>query len=323
MGKIVRDLKDEKKKVPVAYFSTRSAYEGKPENETLTGGPALAVAVSTFCEAVGYPKRPSLLSPWTVKDASVNMPTGPAKVSVEPAAVNHFAAAIKELFEVCSELRSETGKIPFIVVDEFHDFMSDRLRWAGGETLFVLFANAMLHYGLDKKRVKVVVGASGSQLLSDLEKLTKARDFRVDTFFTEEDPSPEAILKRLKALGYSDETAQRIVATCGTRLRILEPFLTREEKMPFGPNDVRDQLEKVNMRAEQSVNSLLVRAKDAGVRHELVTLLGKVEKGEVVRMESVPLPLRTPFPNDVLYMAEGGRVMFQSIPMKKAWMECS
>ena len=149
MAKMVRDLKA--KKVPVAYFSTRTAIDEKPSDQALSGGPALVQAARKFCEAVGYPERPSLLSRWTVKDATVNVPTGPVQLSVVYEAENQFAAAISELFAVCAELRAEDGTAPFIVFDEFHELMSERLRNVGGENLFALVANNALTYCLDRQ----------------------------------------------------------------------------------------------------------------------------------------------------------------------------
>jgi energy-coupling factor transporter ATP-binding protein EcfA2 len=317
MAKMVRDLKA--KKVPVAYFSTRSAYEEK-DGEPLSGAPALELASRKFCVAVGYPERPSLLSQWKAKDASLGMPSG-LKASViheTGPTVKHFRNAIDELFEACSELRDETGKVPYIIVDEFHDFMSERLRWAGGEALFVIFANHMLKFCLDRARVEVVAGASGSALLSDLERMTKAKDDRVDTFYTE-DPTEAAVRTRLLKLTYSDAVATRIIDSCGTRLRILKPFLIRGKAMPEA--DVERKLNKAGKRAEQSIKSLLRRAEEAGVKKELVAIFRKLDKGEKVDDGDVPRALRSPFPNNILYWAEGGVVTFQSVPVKTAWKE--
>jgi energy-coupling factor transporter ATP-binding protein EcfA2 len=317
MAKMVRDLKS--KKVPVAYFRTRSSYAEKKDGEPLSGAPALEVAARKFCEAVGYPERPSLLSRWKPKDASVGVPSGVQTTVVpESGTVKHFLNAIDELFEACSELQDETGKVPYIIIDEFHDFMSERLRWAGGETVFVMFANHMLSFGLDRDRVEVVAGASGSELLADLAKLTKAKDDRVDTFYTE-DPSEEVVRARLLQLKYSDEVATRIIASCGTRLRILKPFLTRNEAMPEAKVELK--LTKARKRADQSLRALLGRAKEAGVREEVEALLNKLENGELVANEDIPPALFSPFPNNVMYWAEGGVVTFQSVPVKTAWKE--
>ena len=316
MANMVRDLKA--KKVPVAYFSTRTAIDEKPNGQALSGGQALILAAHKFCEAVGYPERPSLLSQWKVKDATVNVPTGPAQVSVVHEAENQFTAAISELFAVCAELRAKEGTVPFIVLDEFHDLMSERLRKVGGENLFALIANNALAYCLDRGQVEFVAAASGSELSTSLAELTKLKGSRVRIFFTD-DPTEEAVAARFKAQGYSDSTAQRIISSCGTRLRVLKPFLTPDSSLPEA--QVAVELDNIKKRATSSVKSLLRRAQGAEVRKDLEAVLDKLGNDQPVDLGDLPPVLLSPFPNDVLYQGDEERVMFQSLPVKKAWRE--
>ena len=314
MAKMVRDLKA--KKVPVAYFRTRTAVENEGNGQALSDGQALILTAKHFCEAVGYPGRPSLLSRWSVKDATINVPTGPAQVSVVYEAANHFAAAISELFAVGAELRAEEGTAPFIVFDEYHELMSERLRNVGGENLFALIANNALSYCLDRGRVEFVAAASGSELPTSLAELTKLRGDRVGIFFTD-DPTEEAVAARFKAQGYSDTTAQRIISSCGTRLRVLNRFLTPDTALTEA--QVVKALDEIQEKATASVWSLLRRAERAGVRKDLVAVLDKLGKDELVVLADVPRVLLSPFPNSVLYQGKGETVTFQSIPVKKAW----
>ena len=316
MAKMVRDLKA--KKVPVAYFSTRTAIDEKPNGQALSGGQALILAAHKFCEAVGYPERPSLLSQWKVKNATVNVPTGPAQVSVVYEAENQFAAAINELFAVSAELRAEEGTAPFILLDELHDLMSERLRKVGGENLFALVANNALAYCLDRGQVEFVAAASGSELATSLAELTKLRGDRVRLFFTD-DPTEEAVAARFKAQGYSDSTAQRIISSCGTRLRVLKPFLTPDSSLT--EEKVAVELDDIKAKAASSVKSLLRRAKGAEVRKDLEAVLNKLGNDEAVDLEDLPPSLLSPFPNNVLYQGKAETVMFQSLPVKKAWKE--
>jgi hypothetical protein len=316
MATMVRDLKA--KKVPVAYFRTRAAIEEKTNGQALSGGPALIQAARKFCEAVGYPERPSLLSRWTVKDATVNVPTGPVQVSVVYEAENQFAAAISELFAVCAELRTEEGTAPFIILDEFHELMSERLRNVGGENLFALVANNALAYCVDRKQVEFVAAASGSELATSLAQLTKLRGDRVWMFFTD-DPTEEAVAARFKAQGYSDTAAQRIISSCGTRLRVLEPFLTPDNSLTEA--EVAKALHVIQGKATASVWSLRRRAEEAEVSKKVEAVLAKLGKDESVVLADLPRVLRSPFPNSVLYQGNGERVMFQSLPVKKAWKE--
>ena len=257
-----------------------------------------------------------------VKDATVNVPTGPAQLSVVHEAENQFTAAINELFAVAAELRAEEGTAPFIVLDDFHDLMSERLRKVGGENLFAFIANHALSYCLDRGQVEFVAAASGSELATSLATLTKLRGNRVRRFFTD-DPAEEAVAARFKAQGYSDATAQRIISSCGTRLRVLKPFLipvsslTPDRSLPEA--QVAVELDDIKTEATAAVRSLLDRAKEAEVSKDLVAVLNKLENDELVFVEDLPPSLRFPFPNDALYQGKGKRVMFQSLPVKKAW----
>ncbi len=319
MAKMVRDLKA--KKVPVAYFSTRTSVDEKPNSQTLSGGQALVLAAHKFCEAVGYPERPSRLSQLSqlkVLGASFTVPTGPAHVSVVYEAENQFAAAISELFAVCAELSAEESTTPFIVLDELHDLMSERLRKVGGENLFALIANKALADCLDRGKVEFVAAASGSELPTSLAELTKLRGDRVRLFFTD-DPTEEAVAARFKAQGYSQTTAQRIISSCGTRLRVLKPFLTSDSSLTEA--QVAAELDDINAKATAAVRSLLRRAKGAEVSKDLVAVLDKLGKDKVVVLADLPPVLLSPFPNNVLYQGKAERVMFQSLPLKKAWKE--
>ena len=110
-----------------------------------------------------------------------------------------------------------------------------------------------------------------------------------------------------------------------TRLRVLKPFLipdsslTPDSSLPEA--QVAVELDDIKAKATDAVRSLLDRAEGAGVRKDLVAVLGKLGKDELVVRADVPRVLRSPFPNSVLFQGKGERVMFQSIPVKKAWKE--
>jgi hypothetical protein len=317
MAKMVRDLKA--KKVPVAYFSTRSAIYRERDSKALSGGLAFVLAARKFCEAVGYPERPSHLSQWTVKDTAVDVPTGPAQDSADRDAENQFAAAIGELFEVCAELSAEEGTTPFIVLDGFHDLMSERLRNVGGENIFYLLSSNALAYCSDQGRVEFVASACGSELPPRLAELIKLKGNRVEMFFAD-DPTEEAAMARFKAQGYSDTTAQRIISSCGTRVRVLNRFLTPGSRLVTDAQ-VAAELDMIQEMATASVRSLLRRAKEAEVRNALVAVLDKLGKDECVARADLPRELLSPFPSDVLHQGKAGRVVFQSQPVRQAWME--
>ena len=136
---------------------------------------------------------------------------------------------------------------------------------------------------------------------------------------------PSPIAARFKAQGYSDATAQRIISSCGTRLRVLKPFLipvsslTPDRSLPEA--QVAVELDDIKTEATAAVRSLLDRAKEADVSKDLVAVLNMLENDELVFVEDLPPSLRSPFPNDALYQWKGKRVMFQSLPVKKAWKE--
>lgn len=315
MADTVRELK--KKKVPVVYFSTRSSYDQNNEWKALSGIPALEAAARKFCKAVGYPESSSLMSRWRTKEGTVGWPWSVQAVFV-PKPEDLFTNAIDELFDVCSELRHETGKVPYIVIDEFHDFMSENLQSAGGGNLFKFLADKVITFGTDRGHVQFVAGTSGSEVLSDLEERTKATNYRIRAFYTE-DPSFEAVRARLQALGYSDGVAKRILASCGTRLRVLKPFLVQDSAMSEA--DVERELVEVRNMAKKYIDSFIMRADKAGVKREAEALLDKLDKGQSVELEDIPPPLLSPFPNKVLFWGAGNRISAQTIPVTEAWKQ--
>ncbi len=315
MADMVRELK--KNKTPVVYFSTRSSYEQNQGGKPLTGINALEVAARKFCEAVGYPESSSFSSRWKTKEGTVSWPWSMQAVFV-PKPNDIFYSAIDALFDVCAELRRETGKVPYVIIDEFHDFMNENLRSAGGDNLFNFLADKLITFGTDRGNVQFVAGTSGSEILSDLEKYTNASNFRMRPFYTE-DPSTEAVRARLKTLGYSDDAARRILATCGTRLRVLKPFLVQDSAMSDA--DVEHELVEVRSLAKGYLDSFIKRADEAGVKREAEAILDKLDKGRAVELQEIPPALQSPFPNKVFFWARGNMMVFQSVPVSEAWKE--
>lgn len=314
--------------VPVVYFSTRSAYEHQREEPASAADSALAFqeAARGFCAAIGFPERPALWDRFSITNFSITWDSG-FQVSAAPAVVNHFAKAISELFAVCVELKAETGVAPAIFLDEFHDFVSERLRTVGGKEVFILIADAMLKHCVDNGSVDVFAAASGAELADSFAAISKVKNFRARSFFTYE-PSQASVQQRLRAVGFSEEDAEAIVATCGLRFRVLRPFLmARPSETGQGammtdaglPLNVSVELGDIRAAAAQSVMALVVRAKAAGVEAEMAGLLDKLELGAAVGDSEVPAALKDPFPSGVLFRGKGGNVAFQSEPVKHAW----
>ena len=85
-------------------------------------------------------------------------------------------------------------------------------------------ARLLVTYGVDDHAVRAAVAGS-SALLSVYFERTVASGGRW-RYYELPDPEPEAVLRELRAHGYTAAEAEDMVALCGTRLRLLEEPLT-------------------------------------------------------------------------------------------------
>ena len=328
LGGLARDFK--RRGVPVVYFKLLAwgseSIEGRSDTQTFSS------AATAVFEAIGYPQRPSLLSRLSILRGGFGHTGVNAEVGVEDAreAVAHFQHAVSDLFSVCRELYEERGhcsevdRAPVILVDELHDLMhSDRLRRLGGETIFRLMASELVSNCTDAKRVRFCSAASSSLLLHELAD-TAARGNRT-TVFTAFDPPAEAVLQRLCAIGFSEASAELILSTCGTRLRILSPFLNSSNA---GSMDVALELKQIVSMARGDIERLFALVQeDAAAKRELGLLLDKLcaaEGGGSVHLCELPKLLKSmtlaSTSSGTVYL-NGNCVEIQSQPCCVAWRE--
>jgi hypothetical protein len=333
LGELAREFK--KKGVPAVYFRFRSNREVAARHMAALGqdplqspqegaseAPTLTVAAQRFCHAVGYPERPSYWSRWRMNRFKLS--SEGAELSVSPVAVKaRFKDAISDLFAVCGELYQERkadesipvpDKKPVVLSDELHDLLHDRFNSQGGKDVFVHFGNEMTHACTDDRVSRVVLAASGSELLDKLDTLTPAGGDRVFPYM-QPDPPESAVRERLTAKGYDPATVDAIIATCGTRVRLLTPFL--ESRL----TDPSSTLERLRQSAERRLVTLMARCPEKAERDVLIKLLDKLAEssssGELV--ERFPKAVQDPFPNRVLLRRVNDTATFQTEAVRQAW----
>jgi energy-coupling factor transporter ATP-binding protein EcfA2 len=205
-----------------------------------------------ICDSVGYPKRDSIIFSLMQRMKSIG--------SVEFAtshilATNRIGSAFTTLFDACEELYDEGkgGEIvrPVIFIDEIQDLIKDnRLANAGGHDLLEDLAADMVRVAIDNEKATVVVAGSSAALHIEFDN-TAANSPRWDIDLVS-DPSDEAVSDELLSRGYSSEEINALIATCGTRLRLL-----RSPLCDPGHLNVRKFVVTVLGKAEGSISKLL------------------------------------------------------------------
>jgi hypothetical protein len=328
LGRLARDFK--RRGVPVVYFRLRNLGSEMSSDTSRSEAKTFVSVASAVFEAIGYPPRPSLLSRLTFLRWSIGRAGVSADVEIEEAreALVHFQHAVSDLFSVCKELCGERGhcsiedRAPVILVDELHDLVhNDRMKRIGGELIFRQLAAEFTLNCTDARTVRFCAAASSFALHKELS-YTVARDFRT-LVFTTSDPPAEAVRQRLRAIGFSEATAELIMGTCGTRLRLLSPFLSSTSA---GSMKVAPELQRLVGVAQDKIMWLfsLVQG-DAGAERELGQLLDTLcagGEGGVCKLPSklqAVHPLANPSAASVLYLDCGNTLVIQSQPYCVAW----
>ena len=328
LGRLARDFK--RRGVPVVYFRLRNLGSEMSSDASRSEAKTFISVASAVFEAIGYPPRPSLLSRlsflrWSIGRAGVS-----ADVEIEDAREElvHFQHAVSDLFSVCKELYGERGhcscedRAPVILADELHDLVhNDRMKRIGGELIFRQLAAEITTNCTDARTVRFCAAASSFALHKELSN-TVARDFRT-LVFTTSDPPAEAVQQRLRAIGFSEATAELIMGTCGTRLRLLSPFLSSTSA---GSMEVAPVLQHLVGVAQDKIIGLfsLVQG-DAGAKRELGLLLDTLCAGgeggvsELGSKLQAVHPLVNPSTAAVLYLDCGNTLVIQSQPYCVAW----
>ena len=191
-----------------------------------------ATAARVYAQ-IGFPSRQSVLQ--SALDRGVTLTAGDATLHLHKAALTtrRLLEAFSTLFDVCAQLRRERlaagmspqDAAPVLLFDEVQDLIrDDRLARVGGIQVFNALAKLLVTYGVDEHAVRTAVAGS-SALLSVYFERTVASGGRW-RFYELPDPEPDAVLRALRARGYTAAEAENMVALCGTRLRLLEEPLT-------------------------------------------------------------------------------------------------
>jgi hypothetical protein len=326
LGALARDFKA--KGVPVIYFRFRAARElgpdGSPPRESEPQAPAdLTVAARRFYEAVGYPERASIVSQWRV--GGFGLSAGGVEVSaIREHVTSRFREAITDLFVVCTELYEErkadptiapSDRRPVVLSDELHDLLHDRYRNVGGKAVFAHFGNEMTVSDVDARVSRTILAASGADLLQELRTLSAARGNRVSPYM-QPDPPESVVRERLAEVGYDPATVDAIMATCGTRVRLLAPFLESRHA------DALSRLRSIQFAAAGTVGALLARCPEEVDRQKLVRLLDKLAESPTSAepLERFPAAVQKPFPNEALLMRVDREASFQTEAVREAWV---
>jgi energy-coupling factor transporter ATP-binding protein EcfA2 len=326
LAELARTLKA--KGVPVIYFRFRAARELDPDGSRRDGQPRaplpdLTVAAQRFYKAVGYPVRASIVSRWRVGSFALSA-DGVQLSTAQEHVESRFRDAISDLYSVCGELHEErmadpsiapSDRKPVVLSDELHDLLHDRYRNVGGMAVFAHFGNEMTQSDVDSGTSRTILAASGADLLQELRALSAARGNRVFPYM-QPDPSASSVRERLAEVGYDPATVDAIVATCGTRVRLLAPFLSSRRA------DVSSRLQSLKAAAEEKVSALMARCPEKADRQKLVRLLDKLAESPTSAelVERFPAAVQKPFPNEALLRLVGGRASFQTEAVRQAWI---
>jgi hypothetical protein len=324
LGNLARDFK--LRGIPVVHFRLRALGSEKSSVDPSDTQTFSSAATAVF-EAIGYPPRPSLLSRLSILGGGVGNKGVTAEVGIDDAreAVAHFQHAVSDLFRVCRELYGERGhcskkdRSPVILADELHDLIhTDRLQRLGGDTIFRLFSAEFA----TNCTVRFCAAASSHKLQNAID-ATAAKGDRTRVFITS-DPPAEAVHQRLCDIGFSGASAGLILGTCGTRLRLLSPFL---DSSSAGSMDVEHELRLIVNKARSQIKRLFtLLQEDAAAKRELGLLLDKLCAGGEVSLSNLStqlqdLYLASPSADSVLYLKSGDSLEIQSQSYCVAWRE--
>jgi hypothetical protein len=323
-----------------------------PVQQGTSEAPTLTVAAQRFYQAVGYPERSSYWSHWWMNGFKLSREG--AKLSVAPVAVKaRFKDAISDLFAVCETLNEEhkagtssvisdkadassvisdkaetssvisdkadtnilaNDKRPVVLADELHDLLKEPCHNEGGKDVFLHFGIEMTQSCTDQRACRVVLAASGVDLAEHLKK-TPATGNRVVRYM-QPDPPECDVRQRLVELKYDTAAVDAIIATCGTRVRLLYPFLESKVK------DVAAALQPLKDQAEKELDELMARCNGKEAQKLLVDALDKLATSPAASVHvrtSFPKEAVESFPNQVLLRKFGGLATFQSEAVRQAW----
>jgi energy-coupling factor transporter ATP-binding protein EcfA2 len=174
--------------------------------------------------------------------------------------VSRMREALGMLYCTCQELQVERKKAGLsnldascvVLIDEAQELIKDtRLAAAGGQEVFKDIDRLTVAFGVDRQAVRTVLAGSSALPALVFEGAGTPSGSKWNTV-TLGDPDPLAVRAQLMKRGYSSEEAERMIALCGPRLRLLEEPLQGVNR----PTDVHQWsqgMEHMAMRAFSSV----------------------------------------------------------------------
>ena len=330
LAHLARDFR--RRGVPVVHFRLRALGSERSSSTARSDAITLSSAATAVFEAIGYPPRPSLLRRlyflcWSPGHAGTSAEAG---LGDTREAAGHFQSAVSDLFRVCRELYGERAhcsaeeRAPVILADELFDLIhNDRVKKLGGGAVFRQLAAELASNCAGAQSVRFCAATSAFALQGELND-TVGSAFRAVVFLTR-DPPVEAVWQRLCDIGFSRAQAELITGTCGTRLRLLSPFLSTSSA---GTMDVAHELQLMVGTAQSGIAGLLSLVEgDAAAQRELTALLDKLCSGGqscAVRQSGLSRQLRAgPLASSaaaaVLHLGSGDMLEVQSQPYIVAW----
>ena len=235
--------------------------------------------------------------------------------------------AFSVLFRVCADLTAaaRSGKpAALLVFDSVEDLVrSDRQRDRGGLLLFRNLARLFILNTNDSPNVYIVVTGS-SAFLKLAYSRTVADPFKFRWKIQEiYKPSSEAVLAALRVAGHNSSAASEIFSVCGTRLRLLAPFL---QPSNASSTHIAGMLQDIDDTADCALSSLIIEAAAHNMSRETVLKALRVLDGpgpaKLRLYDEALLPSEmwnAETLSRVLYLDPSEAFMFQNQPMQRAF----
>lgn len=315
--------------IPVVFICFREAPQGASTRSVVadSNDPAarMALMAAQFFMQTGYPSRRSVVG--------LLLRTSPIPHLLPE--TSRLVHAMGLLFVASEQVYHErlASNIPEgeakckLLFDEVQDLMKDkRLKAAGGEFVFEQLATCLVKYCINTPSVHAALTGSSAFLAEQFDsggmlKLSRQHRYHLA------DPSEEEVLKALTNKGYSPVQAQRVVDTCGTRMRRLKSVFENDMFSPGKEAALDGFLAEALAKAEHDINALF-----SGVSatigpdeaRKLQAHLDAVLAGEAVSSTNLPASVKEldSF-TAALFVDKFFRLRFQSRLHELAWASTS
>ena len=319
-------------RVPAVLVRMRLPSSRRKEDMGTFGAPLLgptalmdATATQVFSQ-IGFPPRRSLLGGLLSRGIVWRGERTRADLA-SPESCSRLMLALTLLFEACEQLAHEReasgvaplDAAPVLLFDEVQDLIKDaRLQHAGGRLVLDLLGTLLVSYGVDRQAVRSVVAGSSAELYFAFEESTPARGARW-CYYELGDPPAAVVEGALRERGYSGDDAARMVALCGTRLRLLDGPLA-QGALVLGAEDFLRASEHLGCADFAGVFSRLEpRPEDAKQLARLLDALAGGAQG--VAQRALPPAARAIDLAPILYINRKRELSFQSQLHRKVWAQ--